>query len=91
MYTSNMPVIETGLLYHLAHNRPSHCTDPRDKIIALLGLCSHEEQSQWEDLVDYERSAEKLFVSVAGRIMHRTNNLQILSTVTNISMLQLPS
>jgi hypothetical protein len=91
VYTSNMPVIETGLLYRLAHNRPAHCTDPRDKIVALLGLCSHEEQSQWEDLVDYERSAEQLFVSVAGRIMHRTNNLQILSTVTNISMLQFPS
>jgi hypothetical protein len=92
MDTSNIPVTKAGLLHHLAQKRLAQCTDPRDKVIALLRLYSPEERAQWGDLVDYELPAEQLFISVAKRTLHHTNSLQLLSAVPNtMSILQLPS
>jgi hypothetical protein len=61
------------------------------QVIALLELCTPEEQTHYEDLIGYEKPVEQLFVSVAERIIHRTNSLRLLSAAKNDGRSSSPS
>ncbi|KAH8766669.1 hypothetical protein F5883DRAFT_555434 [Diaporthe sp. PMI_573] len=55
---------------------PFRCTDPRDHIIALLGISA--DYSMREDLVDYTVPAEKLYHRLACACLKNSRDLKIL-------------
>ena len=67
------------------------CTDPRDKIYAVVGLASHSQQ--YEQLaVDYESGIEEIYLRSAVNIMLSNRSLDLLQCVVHHTMVScLPS
>ena len=70
------------------------CTDPRDKVTALVGLADY--RSLWSsasELLDYSKPVEDLYFEVTGQVMKRERSLNLLSSVEDMSdrTLNLPS
>lgn len=77
------------LLDLLRISRDFMCTDPRDKVYALLGLASDLNILQIQP--DYARSPAEVFINTALRILQTGSNLDLLNHVGNAKEIELPS
>lgn len=66
---------EAPLLHLLAHTIMFKCTKPHDHIIALLGIAS--DSSVYEDLIDYNSSAEDLYRRITCACLGNSRDLRI--------------
>lgn len=71
-----MGVNDAPLMYLLANTLTFRCTDPRDHIIALLGISS--DSLVHEDLVDYGVPAEQLYRRLARNCLTNSRDLRML-------------
>lgn len=67
------------------------CSDPRDKVYALLGLCRDDLSSQPTLLPDYNLPVTDVYRRFANYIIRKTGNLDILAVGTTRSLPGLPS
>jgi hypothetical protein len=68
----------------LHYTRNLSCSDPRDRIYGLLGLCDKSDplsKAVAELLPDYSRSVEELFTDVACLFLHHASSLELLTQV----------
>lgn len=79
----------------LSASRSFESTDPRDKVIALVGLVDfHSLGSSSLAMLDYSKAVEDLYIEVTGHLIQREKSLNLLSSVEDISdrtFLTLPS
>ncbi|KAI8931033.1 hypothetical protein NX059_012044 [Plenodomus lindquistii] len=68
---------------------PTRASDPRDKIYSLLGLASDAKNLNID--VDYTCDVTELFTKVTGRIVQQHKGIALLSFITSIKSLDLPS
>ena len=61
------------ILYALTHYRSKSCTDPRDRVYALLGLFKETEDVSF--IVNYETSVRKLYTEVVVSLITATRRL----------------
>lgn len=73
---------EASLMLLLARTLPFKCTDPRDHIIALLGIAT--DGRFHGDLIDYDIPAEELYLRVARACLKRSQDLKILWSFLSI-------
>lgn len=67
------------------------CTDPRDKIYAVVGLANHSQQEA-QLAVDYESGIEEVYLRSAVNIMLSNRSLDLLQCVVHHTMIScLPS
>ena len=78
-FNSGFQLVRGTLLNHLYQTRNSLATDPRDKIIGLLGLIPDEES--WNMLIDYNASVEVIYLGAACLFGSEEKSLRILSAV----------
>ena len=71
-----------GISYYL------ECTDPRDKIVALLGLTSEQDQSIANIHIDYNQPVVDFYHDVTGIIMTTCRSLKLLLLVVDSSLQQ---
>lgn len=71
-----MGVDDAPLMYLLAQTLTLRCADPRDHIIALLGISS--DSSRHQDLVDYGVPAEQLYGRLARSCLMNSRDLRML-------------
>lgn len=71
-------ILDKELLFLLYINRECEATDPRDKVLAILGLCSPTQQSILPKL-DYSQSPKTIFLNVAVTSILMFKSLNILS------------
>ncbi|KAK0507070.1 hypothetical protein JMJ35_010528 [Cladonia borealis] len=77
------PGIPLSLL--LNASRRFGATDPRDKVIALVGLADHRSLgSSATAVLDYSKSVEDLYTEVTGHLIKRERSLNLLSSVEDI-------
>jgi hypothetical protein len=69
--------------------RAQQCTDPRDKIFAILPLASDSELLQIK--ADYSLTAPELYTSVTARIIEQSQSLEILKAAGSEKPSNLPS
>ena len=65
-------------------------TDPRDKIIALLGLVSEQDSKLFEFAIDYECPVAELFHRLTGTIITQRRSLRLLKLVVDKSRRRIP-
>ena len=78
----------------LSASRSFQAIDPRDKIMALVGLSDHRSLgSSASTLLDYSKADEDLYIEVTAHLMRRERSLNLLSSVEDISdrTMNLPS
>ena len=73
---------EASLMLLLARTLPFRCTDPRDHIVALLGIAT--DGSLHEDLIDYKISAGELYHLLARACLKSPQDLRILWSFVSI-------
>jgi hypothetical protein len=78
-FNSGFQPVRGTLLNHLHETRNSLATDPRDKIIGLLGLIPSERS--WSLLVNYSVSTGDLYLKVACLFVSEEKSLRFLSAV----------
>ncbi|KIW10287.1 hypothetical protein PV08_11249 [Exophiala spinifera] len=61
---------QTSLMEILRHTRDFQVSDPRDKVIAILGMVGNMDQ-ELASLADYELSADQIFHKTALYLIHR--------------------
>ena len=71
-----------GISYHL------ECADPRDKIVALLGLTSERVQNIAKIHIDYNQPVADFYHDVTGIIMTTRRSLKLLLLVVDSSLQQ---
>jgi heterokaryon incompatibility protein (HET) len=71
-------ILDKELLFLLSICRECESTDPRDKVFAVLGLCSPTQQSMLPKL-DYSQTPETVFYTVALASIAMFGSLNILS------------
>lgn len=64
-----------NILSHLHRLQHAQCSDPRDKLFAILALCNHES----DIIVDYSSSADQVYTTWAASRIQRTKCLDILN------------
>jgi len=62
----------------LSRGRRYLSTDPRDKVIALLGICTDFAQQELENLINYTRTKQQLYRDVVRMIVEKEGLLDIL-------------
>ncbi|KAI4273848.1 MAG: hypothetical protein LQ337_004360 [Flavoplaca oasis] len=72
---------EASLLLTLDHCRNYQSTDPRDKIIALLGIIAPEELALNELQPDYSQPASEYFREVTGALIMHHRSYHVLTMV----------
>jgi Heterokaryon incompatibility protein (HET) len=65
------------------------CSDPRDRIYSLLGICPDLDKFQIN--VDYDKPVEELYINIAIQLVKVYGNLDIFSSVLSEKSLDLPS
>ena len=66
----------------LSATRRFQATDPRDKIIALVGIADHRSLgSSTSAVFDYSKSIADLYIEVTGHLMRKERSLNLLSSV----------
>ena len=70
------------LVYMLERSRSACCSDPRDKIFAVLSLASEEET--WNLNPDYSKPTEAVYQDL---VLHCTSNIQSLTILSNCELL----
>jgi hypothetical protein len=70
-----------SLLRMLHETRSSDATDPRDKVIALLGMLTDRERATYLGLVDYSIPSGYLYQKTASVMLDETGSLHFLSAV----------
>ncbi|KAF2140908.1 uncharacterized protein K452DRAFT_319202 [Aplosporella prunicola CBS 121167] len=92
-YGSGFSPTKKTLLHQLQATRGSRASDPRDKVIALLGLLPHEEFLLYSPLIDYRLRTEITYAKTASMVIQAERSLRVLSAVQNSSYryLKLPS
>jgi hypothetical protein len=83
-YSSDSGLSRRSLLDQLHETRDNLSSDPRDKVIALIGMTPPDEH--WSTIVDYNRSAEEIYTETAQRIITQTSSLRVLSGVQHRSL-----
>ncbi|KAF2109915.1 heterokaryon incompatibility protein-domain-containing protein [Lophiotrema nucula] len=73
------------LEYLIGASRYLESTDPRDKIIALIGLVSQQDQSITKINIDYRQPVVDFYREVTGTIITTHRSLKLLSLVTDTS------
>lgn len=71
----------TELLDILVGNRSKKCTDPRDKVYAVLGLLENLDQAF---PIKYDISIRSLFIDVVAHIIKTTRRLDVLCASTTL-------
>lgn len=70
----------------LSATRRFQATDPRDKIIAVVGLADHPTVGMpVSRILDYEKPVAQLYRDVTGYLIHSQRSLTLLSSVEDIS------
>ena len=88
--TNSSSTNEPGLLDLLIDFRASDCTDPRDKVNALLGLARARDVVGL--LPDYSMTVEQVYSRTAARIIEASASLDILAVSCSAeTVLNLPS
>jgi hypothetical protein len=72
-----------GLAFLLCSTRRFQTSDPRDKIIALIGLTRDAEK--YSNLTNYSRSIAELYLEVTGELILADQSLLLLSSVEDQS------
>lgn len=62
------------------------CSDPRDKVYALLGLCQDDLSSQPTLLPDYSLAVTEVYRRFANHVIRETSSLEILAVGTTRSL-----
>lgn len=75
--------IPQSLLNLLVRHRSSRASDPRDKVFALAGLATENENGTLVD-INYNKSTQQVYTDIAYQILLKTRNLDILSSVTHL-------
>lgn len=79
----------------LSAARRFESTDPRDKVIALVGLADSRNLGLLSSpILDYSKTVEDLYIEVTGRLITQERSLNLLSSVEDISdrvLLTVPS
>ncbi|KAH7082693.1 heterokaryon incompatibility protein-domain-containing protein [Paraphoma chrysanthemicola] len=70
-----------ALLRTLRETRAAGATDPRDKVFALLGLLSDEEQKTYEGLINYSTPVDRVYLDTALKMIFESKSLRVLSAV----------
>lgn len=73
---------EAPLMLLLARTLPFRCTDPRDHVIALLGIAA--DGRFHGDFIDYDIPAEELYLRVARACLKSSQDLKILWSFLSI-------
>ncbi|KAI0102806.1 heterokaryon incompatibility protein-domain-containing protein [Nemania sp. FL0031] len=75
---------EHELLDYLGLCRRKHCTDPKDKLYALLGLLPEAIKSHFRP--DYSLSVKKVYTDIVEYILRSTQRLDFLPYATRIEL-----
>ncbi|KAH7093600.1 heterokaryon incompatibility protein-domain-containing protein [Paraphoma chrysanthemicola] len=70
-----------ALLRTLCETRASGATDPRDKVFALLGLLSDEEQKTYGSLINYSTPVDRVYLDTALKMIFESKSLRVMSAV----------
>lgn len=73
---------EAPLMLQLSRTLPFRCTDPRDHVIALLGIST--DGSSHKNLIDYDIAAEDLYDRLAHPCLSNPQDLRILWSFVSI-------
>jgi len=76
-YASESSFPRTPLLQQLNYSRLCKASDPRDKVIALLGMTNPSDG--WNRLIDYSMTTEQIYTSLARRLVEQDRSLRVLS------------
>lgn len=82
-YGSDFSFVNGSLLQQLHDTRGNLASDPRDKVIALVGMTPSSED--WSKLVDYSCTVEETYTNVVKLIIQRTSSVRVLCGVESRS------
>jgi len=74
-----------SLEYFIGFTRGFRSTDPRDQIIALLGLVSPQDESAWEIEPDYGQDVAEFFRDITGKVIMGSRSFDLLLDVEDRS------
>jgi hypothetical protein len=76
---------QTPLLNLLIEHRDKISSDPRDKLVALIGMSNLNTSSKDGTVIDYSRSVSEVYKKLVQVVVEETNKLDIICCGSNVS------